>query len=53
MSLYEVTMRVDITRLVEADSEDDALNKVDDNDMMHELKNYGVDEEYFAEKVSE
>lgn len=50
MAYFRVIMRVDIERIVEAESEDDALEKVDYGDMMHELKNYGVDEEYFAEK---
>lgn len=44
-------MRVDIERYVEADSEGDALNKVDSEDMMHELKHYGVDEEFIVEKA--
>lgn len=51
MGLYKVTMRVDITRVVEAESEEEALEKVDSNDMMHELKHYGVDEEFFAENL--
>jgi hypothetical protein len=43
-------MRVDIERYVEANSEKEALEKVDTNDMMHELKHYGVDEEFIVEK---
>ncbi|HGH7183471.1 hypothetical protein [Bacillus cereus] len=53
MGLYKVTMRVDITRVVEAESETGALENVDSADMMHELKHYGVDEEYFAERMDE
>lgn len=44
-------MRVEIERIVKADSEEEALDKVDNDDMMHELKHYSVDEEYHAEKL--
>lgn len=53
MAFYKVTMRVDITRVVEAESETEALENVDSADMMYELKYYGVDEEYFAERMGE
>lgn len=43
---YRVTMKVEIVRYVEANSEEEALDLVDKGDMMHELKHYGVDEEY-------
>jgi hypothetical protein len=46
-------MRVDIERIVEANSEDEALEIADAEDMMHELKHYGVDEEFIVEKVSD
>lgn len=39
-------MRVDIERYVTAKDKDEALEKVDTDDMMHELKRYGVDETY-------
>ena len=51
MGTYQVIMRVEITRVVEADSEKEAIEKADNNDMMYELKNYGVDEEFFATKI--
>lgn len=53
MSRYRVIMRVDIERIVEADSEEEALYKADTDDMMYELKYYGVDEEFIVEKVWE
>lgn len=51
MAGYRVIMRVDIERYVEADSKEEALEKVDTSDMMYELKYYGVDEEYIVEKA--
>lgn len=51
MAYFKVIMRVDIERVVEADNEEQALNKADTDDMMHELKHYGVDEEYIVEKL--
>lgn len=53
MAYYRVTMRVDIERIIEADSEEDALEKTDTGDMMYELKYYGVDEEYIVKKMEE
>jgi hypothetical protein len=52
MAQYRVIMRVDIERIVEAESEKEALEKVDNDDMMHELKHYRVDEEWIVEKTS-
>lgn len=52
MAYYKVIMRVEIERVIEADSDEEALNNVDTNDMMHELKHYDVDEEYIVEKMS-
>ena len=51
MGLYRVTMRVEIDRYLDAESEEDAINKVDKQDMVYELQNYGIDEEYYAEKI--
>lgn len=50
---YKIIMRVEIERIVEADSVDEALEKVDSNDMMHELKHYNVDKEWIVEKAFE
>ena len=51
MSYYKVIMRVDIERYIEASCEEEALEKTDTEDMMHELKYYRVDEEYIVEKA--
>jgi hypothetical protein len=48
---FKVIMRVDIERYVEAESKEEALDKVDSGDMMHELKHYGVDEEWIVEEL--
>lgn len=53
MTMFRVVMRVDIERYVEADNEEEALEKVDTDDMMHELKRYRVDEEYLVEELEE
>lgn len=50
MKQYTVTMRIEIERSVLANSEEEALNLVDKDDMMYELKNYGVDAEYFVDE---
>lgn len=42
---YDVTMRVEVTRRVLACSEGEAHEKVDTEDMIHEIKTYKVDEE--------
>ena len=51
MKSYKVIMRVEIERCVDAESEEEAIDKVDTDDMMHELKNYGVDTEFVAEEL--
>lgn len=48
-SKYRVTMRVDIDRIVYADSEDEALEIVDEADMMYELKKFKVDTEMLVD----
>jgi hypothetical protein len=48
---YRVIMRVEIERYVEAEDKHDALEKVDTDDMMHELKRYKVDTEYIVEEM--
>jgi hypothetical protein len=53
MAFYRVIMRVDIERIVEAKTEEEALEKADTDDMMFELKYYGVDEEFIVEKAWE
>ena len=50
---YEVTMRVEVTRRVLATSEEEAHEKGDIGDMVHESKNYGLDEEIIIRKLSE
>jgi len=42
---YDVTMKVEVTRRVLACSEEEAHEKVDIGDMVHEIKNYRLDEE--------
>lgn len=42
---YDVTMRVEVTRRVLACSEGEAHEKVDTEDMIHEIKNYKFNEE--------
>ncbi|ANT41477.1 hypothetical protein DIRTYBETTY_248 [Bacillus phage DirtyBetty] len=48
---FTCTMTVEITRVVEAYDEDHALEVVDTNDMMYELKNYGVDYDMSARRL--
>ena len=49
--MYEVIMRVEITRRVEADSPEQAEQLVDKGDMMHELMNYRVDPDYIVDEL--
>lgn len=42
---YSVTMRVEVTRRVLACSEEEAHEKADTEDMIHEIKNYKFNEE--------
>ena len=48
---YEVTMTVEVTRRVLAKDESHAKSKVDTSDMIHEIVNYGFDEELTARKI--
>jgi hypothetical protein len=53
MKTYLVTGTVTVTRAVEANSKDEAISKVDKNDMMHEIKSYSVSMEFEAEDLDE
>lgn len=53
MPYFTVTMRVDIERTVEAENKEHAMELVDKGDMMHELKHYGVDEEFIVGEAFE
>ena len=51
MPRYKIVMTVEIVRYEDAENEQEA---VDDNrdDMIHELKNYGVDPEFDVVEIS-
>lgn len=51
MPYFKVIMRVDIERVVEAENEEEALELADPSDMMYELKNFGVDEEFIVNEL--
>lgn len=51
-TFYEVTMRVEVKRRVLASSESEAREKVDMSDMIHEIKNYRLDEEIIVEEMT-
>lgn len=48
---YEVTMTATVTRRVAANSEEEAIRKVDKNDMVHELTNYGLNSSLDAKLI--
>ena len=48
---YDVTMTVTVRRRVLATSESEAREKVDEGDMVHEIKNYSLDASFTAELV--
>ena len=48
---YEVKLQVEVTRRVLASSEEEALERVDSGDMIHEIKNYSLDEEWSATPI--
>lgn len=48
LQYYDVTMRVEVSRRVLARNESEAREKVDTNDMIYEIKNYGFDEELYV-----
>lgn len=48
---YDVTMTATVTRRVAANSEEEALEKVDTGDMVHEFKNYSLNSSLDAKLV--
>lgn len=48
---YDVTMTVTVRRRVLATSESEAREKVDEGDMVHEIKNYSLNSSLTAELV--
>lgn len=51
LAFYEVTLTMQATRWVIANSKEEAEEKVDRSDMVHELKNYRSDETLSSEKI--
>lgn len=51
LAFYEVTLTMQTTRWVIANSKEEAEEKVDRSDMVHELKNYRSDETLSSEKI--
>lgn len=46
---FTVKAVMEVTRSVQASSEEEAIEKADTQDMVHELKNYNPDVEFSAE----